>query len=87
MHESLLVSRVFLLIKIFTHSKNAWFAFLIKACVNKGFVHIKYIFEILNISYHNGNVGVCLRGGTGFESCPMHVINILIFLLYLFMRN
>ena len=24
-------------------------------------------------------MGVCLHGGIGFESCPMHVINILIF--------
>ena len=27
--------------------------------------------------------GVYLRGGTGFESCPMHVINILIYYLFI----
>ena len=55
---------------------------LIKIFVNKGLIHIKSIFKTLRISYYNGKVGVCLRGGIGFESCPMHVINILIFLFY-----
>ena len=26
------------------------------------------------ISYYNGKVGVCIHGGTGFVSCPMHVV-------------
>ena len=80
-----LVSRVCLLIKIFTHSKNAWFTFLIKVCVNKGLIHIKSNNRTLKISCHNGKVGVYLRGGTGFESCPMHVINILIYYLFIYL--
>ena len=60
---------------------------LIKVGVNKGLIIIKSNIRTLKISWHNGKVGVCLRGGKGFESYPMHVINILIFLFYLFMRN
>ena len=33
----------------------------------------------LMISYYNSKVWFYLHGGTRFESCPMHVINILIF--------
>ena len=57
---------------------------LIKVGVNKGLIVIKSIFRTLKIRSHNGKVGVYLRGGIGFESCPMHVINIFTFL---FMRN
>ena len=56
---------------------------LIKVCVNKGVIHIKYIFRTLKISYYNGKVGVCLCGGTGFEYCPMHVVNVL-FILFIY---
>ena len=59
--------------------------FIIKVGVNKGLIHIKSIFKILWISYYNGKVGVGLRGGTRFKSCPMHVINsfnIIFYLLY-----
>ena len=46
---------------------------------------IKFIFGSLMISWCNGNVWVCLHGVTEFESCPMHVIDILIFYyIYLF---
>ena len=58
---------------------------LIKVCVNKGLIRIKTIFRTLKISYHNGKVGVYLRGGIGFKSCPMHVINILIYYLFIYM--
>ena len=58
---------------------------LIKVCVNKGLIRIKSIFKTLRISYYNGKVGVYLRGGAGFESCPMHVINILIYYLFIYM--
>ena len=51
---------------------------LIKVGVNKGVIFIKCIFKTFMISYYNGKVGVYLCGGTGFESCPMHVIKILI---------
>ena len=30
-------------------------------------------------------LGVCLCGCIGFESCPMHVINILIYYLFIYM--
>ena len=49
---------------------------LIKVSVNKGLIPIKSIFKTLMITYYNCKVGVYLRGGTGFESCPMHIINI-----------
>ena len=49
---------------------------LIKVGLNKGLIFIKSIFRTLMISYYNGKVFVYLHGGTGFESCPMHVINI-----------
>ena len=55
---------------------------LIKVGINKGLIRIKSIFKILMISYYNGKVGVSLHGSTGFESRPMHVINIFIYLLY-----
>ena len=55
---------------------------VIKVGVNKGLIHIKSIFRTLMISYYNGKVEDCLHGGTGFESYPMHVINILVFLLF-----
>ena len=51
---------------------------LIKVCVNKGLIRIKSIFKTLRISYYNGKVGVYLCGGVGFESCPMHIMYILI---------
>ena len=56
---------------------------LIKVCVNKALIHIKSNNRTLKISYHNGKVGVYLRGGTGFEPCPMCVINILIYYLFI----
>ena len=56
---------------------------LIKVGVNKALIVIKSIFKTLKVRYHNGKVEVCLCGGIGFESYPMHVINILIFLFYL----
>ena len=46
---------------------------LIKVCVNKGIIPIKSIFKTLKISYYSGKDKVYLCGGTGFESCPMHV--------------
>ena len=49
---------------------------LIKVGVNKGLICIKSIFKTLRISYYNGKVGVCLLGGLGFESYPMHVLNL-----------
>ena len=55
----------------------------IKVCVNKGLILIKSNNRTLKISYHNGKDGVYLRGGTGFESCPMHVVNILIYYLFI----
>ena len=58
---------------------------LIKVCVNKVLIRIKFISKTLKINYYNGKDKVCLCGGTGFESCPMHVIDILIY--YFFMRN
>ena len=60
---------------------------LVKVGVNKSLTLIKSIFKTLMISYYNGKVRVCLRGGTVFESCHTHVINILIFSVYLFMHN
>ena len=54
---------------------------LMKVWINKALIDIKSNIKTLKISQHNGNVGVCLRGGTRFESCPMHVVNILIFYL------
>ena len=55
---------------------------LVKVGVNKGLIGIESIFRTLWISQYNGEVGVCLRGGTGFESCPMHVVNIFILFIY-----
>ena len=58
---------------------------LIKVCINKALIRIKSIFKTLKISYYSGKDNVCLRGGTGFESCPMHVnkyFNILFIYLY-----
>ena len=58
---------------------------LIKVCVNKGLIRIKSIFKTLKISYYSGKDKVSLRGGTGFEPCPMHVnkyFNILFIYLY-----
>ena len=46
---------------------------LIKVCVNKGLICIKSIFKILKIIYYSGKYKVCLRGGTGFEFCPVHI--------------
>ena len=63
---------------------------LIKVCVNKGLIRIKSIFKTLKISYYNGKDKVCLRGGIGFESCPMHVKNIcfiLFLLLFIFLNE
>ena len=56
---------------------------LIKVGVNKALILIKSIFRTLMISYYNGKVGVCLRGGTRFESCLMHVINVFNIIFYL----
>ena len=56
---------------------------LIKVGVNKYLILIKSIFKVLRISYYNGKVGVCLYGGIGLESCPMHVVNIL-FILFIY---
>ena len=39
----------------------------------KVFICIKSIFKTLKISYYSGKDKVCLRGGTGFESCPMQI--------------
>ena len=36
------------------------------------------------ISYYNGKVSVYLHEGIGFKSCPMHVINIFIIFVVLF---
>ena len=58
---------------------------LIKVCINKGLINIKYIFRTLRISYYNGKVGVCLCGGIGFESCRMHVVNILIYFYFIYL--
>ena len=58
---------------------------LIKVCVNKGLIRIKSIYKTLKISYHNAKVGVYLRGGVRFESCPMHVINVLIYYLFIYL--
>ena len=52
---------------------------LIKVYVNKALIRIKSIFKTLKISYYNGKDKVCLCGGKGFESCPMHVTYTLIF--------
>ena len=46
---------------------------LIKVCVNKALIHIKSNIIPLKISYYNSKDKVILRGGIGFESCPMHV--------------
>ena len=55
---------------------------LIKVDINKGLIHIKSICKTLMISYYSGKVLVYLHGGTGFESYPMHVTNILIFFYF-----
>ena len=58
---------------------------LIKVCINKGLIHIKSDIKALKVSYYSAKDNVCLRGGTGFESCPMHVnkySNILFMHLY-----
>ena len=62
---------------------------LIKVCVNKGVICFKCIFRTLMISYYNGKVGVYLCGGIGFDSCLMHIINILIYYLftYLYLKS
>ena len=56
---------------------------LIKVGINKGLILIISIFKTLRISYYDGKDKVCLRGGIGFESCPMHVVNILYYFIYL----
>ena len=58
---------------------------LIKVCINKALIHIKSNNRTLKISYHNGKVGVYLCGGAGFESCSMHVKNILIYYLFIYL--
>ena len=57
---------------------------LIKVCVNKGLIRIKSIFKTLKISYYSGKDKVSLRGGTGFESGPMHV-NIYFDILFIYL--
>ena len=46
---------------------------LIKVCVNKGLIYIKSNIITLKISYYSGKDKVCLCGGIGFKSWPMHV--------------
>ena len=46
---------------------------LIKVCVNKALIHIKSNIRTLKISSYSGKDKVCLHGGIGFKSCPMHV--------------
>ena len=50
---------------------------LIKVGVNKALIVIKSILRTLKIRY--------LRGGTRFESRPMHVVNILIFFYFIYL--
>ena len=47
---------------------------------------VVYLFITLIISYYNGKVLVYLHGGTGFESCPMHVINIFV-VFFIFIKS
>ena len=58
--------------------------FLIKVGVNKSLILIKSIFKTLMISYYNAKVFVYICGGIGFKSCLMHVINILIYYLFIY---
>ena len=58
---------------------------LIKVCINKALIDIKSNIERVWVSYYSVKDKVCLRGGTRFESCPMHInkyFNILFIYLY-----
>ena len=73
--------------KSFIHntSLSASTAAMYSASVVDSAMVITRIFKTLRISYYNGKVGVYLCGGVGFESCPMHVINVLIYYLFIYM--